>query len=87
MQGHTKKHHIDELVNVTPALPALARFLAIHLCHQHSGAKLKEIGSYFGLSILVFPRRALRLSAQLEKNQEWREKVRSILSDLGRGNV
>ena len=67
--------------------PALARFLAIHLCHQHSGAKLKEIGSFFGLSDSGVSKVSFRLRRQLEMSQELREKVRGILSDLGRGNV
>jgi len=67
--------------------PDLARLLTVHICHLHTGAKLKEIGDYFGLSDSGVSKVSSRLKRKLETNSELREKIRTILSDLGRGKV
>jgi REP element-mobilizing transposase RayT len=86
-------HHRFAIENITSKAyekipdPHLARLFAIRLCHLHSGAKLKEIGSYFGLSDSGVSKVSFRLKKQLEKCPELSQTMTTILFDLGRGKV
>ncbi|HDL19649.1 MAG TPA: hypothetical protein ENG86_00755 [Nitrospirae bacterium] len=44
---------MEEISNEAKAVleedTALSRKATLYLCHRHSGRKLKEIGSYFGI--------------------------------------
>lgn len=86
-------HHRFSLENIAVKAheiitdPSYARRVAIHLCHQYSGAKLAEIGSYFGLSDSGVSKASSRLRTELQTHLELRHAVNKILFDLGRGNV
>lgn len=65
----------------------LARKVAIHLCHRHSGAKLREIGERFGIGESAVSQESKRLSDRLAIDDSLRQIVETICQELGVVNV
>jgi len=61
---------------------ALARDLKIHLCHKHSGEKLRSIGSRFGISDSAVSHASKRAKRRIETNEELRQKIQIIEKKL-----
>lgn len=65
----------------------LARKVAIHLCHRHSGAKLREIGEKFGIGESAVSQESRRFADRLAVDDSLREIVETIRRRLGIVNV
>lgn len=75
-------------VNQTfPAEPKLARKVAVYLCHQHSGEKLKEIGGRFNLGESGVSQLCRRFSVELEMDRQLKRKLDDLKMSLGLSDV
>lgn len=85
------KPSLDKLLRVAnEVLPDDARQatkLAIYLCHQYSGAKLKEIGAMFNLSESGITQVSKRFSQVVAKDDELKEVLEKIVISLKLSNV
>jgi len=65
-----------------PENARLARMAGIYLCWRFSGAKLKEIGSLYGISESGVNRSCGRLESRLEKDKHLEEELLQVVEDL-----
>jgi len=65
----------------------MARKVAIHLCHRHSGAKLREIGEKFGIGESAVSQESRRLLGRMVDDENLRERVEKVRQKLGIVNV
>jgi|GEM_PF-3219102 len=65
----------------------LVQKVAIHLCHGHSGAKLREIGARFGISASAVSQESRRLLGRMAEDESLRERVEEVRKKLGVVNV
>jgi hypothetical protein len=63
--------------------PTLARDIALFLCENYSGEKLKDIGRYFGLSDSGVTKASFRLRKKMGSDQSLRETVAKVAHSLG----
>ncbi len=61
--------------------------VAIYLCHNYTGKKLKEIGSHFGMSESGVTQASRRLSTSIEKDRKLKKKISKIKTKLHLSNV
>lgn len=59
-----------------------AKKVAIHLCHRHTGLKLKEIGTLFGLKESSVCQASKRLELEMERDEDMRRAVGIIKRQL-----
>ena len=85
------KPSIDEVIKKTNGVlapdKALSRKVAIYLCHNYTGKKLKEIGSYFGMSESGVTQASRRLTPVVEKDKELKKMISKIKAKLHLSNV
>ena len=60
----------------------LARQVKLHMCHRHSGMKLKEIGQRFGIGEFGVTQASRRISMKAEKNKKLRKIVKTIETNI-----
>lgn len=65
----------------------LARKVAIHLCHRHSGAKLREIGERFGIGESAVSQESRRMLNRMAEDESLRERVEKVRQKIGVVNV
>lgn len=65
----------------------LARQVKLHMCHRHSGMKLKEIGQRFGIGESGVTQASRRISMKAEKDKRLREIVKMIETNISLSNV
>lgn len=65
----------------------LARQVKLHMCHRHSGMKLKEIGQRFGIRESGVTQASRRISMKAEKDKMLREIVKMIETNISLSNV
>jgi putative transposase len=65
----------------------LARQMQIHLCHRYTGAKLREIGSRFGIGESAVSQNSRRFSKKLKKDRQLRKAAKRVKKDLGLSSV
>ena len=58
-----------------------------YLCHNYTGKRLKEIGSYFGISESGVTQASRRLSPAIEKDRKLKKKISKIKTKLHLSNV
>jgi len=76
---------IDEIiarVQEEPLDEKQSRNISIYCCRQHSGAKLKEIGKYFGISDAAVSQASRRLVLKCEKDQELKKVITRLETKL-----
>ena len=61
----------------------LARQASIHLCHKHSGMRLREIGERFKVRDTAISEASRRFAGKLETDEELRRKVVRIRRKIG----
>lgn len=66
---------------------SLARKVAIHLCHRHSGEKLREIGERFGIRESAVSQESRRLLIRMAADEGLRAGVEKVCQKLGVVNV
>ncbi len=80
------KPRIDEIIKKTDKVfardNALSRKVALYLCHNYSGKRLKEIGSHFGISNSGVTLASRRLSTVIEKDRKLKKKISEIITRL-----
>ncbi len=65
----------------------LGRKVAIHLCHRHSGARLREIGERFGIGESAVSQQSRRLLLRMADDEGLREKVEKVSQKMRAVNV
>lgn len=65
----------------------LARKVAIHICHRHSGTKLREIGERFGIGESAVSQESRRLLNRMADDESLRQAVEKVRQKLGVVNV
>lgn len=65
----------------------LAEKAAIYLCHQYSGAKLREIGGRFGVKDSAVSQASRRFKMDLDKDKHLKKMVGNLMNNLGLSNV
>ena len=65
----------------------LARQVKLHMCHRHSGIKLKEIGQRFGIGEYGVTQASRRIGMKAEKDKRLREIVKMIETNISLSNV
>lgn len=76
---------IDDIIaraQKEPVDPKLLRNISIYCCQQFSGAKLRDIGAYFGISDAAVSQASRRLTLKCEKDQELKKVVRRLEEEL-----
>lgn len=72
----------DEVDAVFGNDPVFTRNLKIHLCHRHTGEKLKSIGNHFGISDSAVSHASKRARRQIEMNRKLKKKIKIIEKKL-----
>jgi chromosomal replication initiation ATPase DnaA len=65
----------------------MARQVKLHMCHRHSGIKLKEIGQRFGIGESGVTQASRQISMKAEKDKRLREIVKMIETNISLSNV
>jgi REP element-mobilizing transposase RayT len=74
---------VEAVRTVFPEDGRLAMKAGIYLCHQFSGAKLREIGELFQLSQSGVTQASRRFGKDVEKDKTLREKLKQIAEEQG----
>jgi len=85
-----RRFHIENIIAKTQELikdPAVARKVAVYLCHRHSGETLKNIGGHFGLGGSGVGKASRRLEKKLEVEVQLHEIVKEIIHCLSHVKV
>jgi hypothetical protein len=81
----TKSRRIEGIVeHVQTAFdqPQLANKVGIYLAHLYSGARLKELGSYFGKKESAISQTTRRLATAMTEDEELRNTIRVLEAKL-----
>ncbi len=82
---------LSQIVNVVDSVlqsnKKLARQVKLHMCHRHSGMKLKEIGEHFGIGESGVTYASNRIGMKAEKDKKLREIVKTIEAKIFLSNV
>ena len=80
------KLRIDEIIKETNEVlardNALSKKVAIYLCHNYTGNRLKEIGSHLGISESGVTQSSHRLSTVIEKDRKLKKMITKIKTRL-----
>lgn len=86
-----KKYSIKEMAEkvhlFTGGDDKLAKKMGIYLCHKYSGAKLKEMGEYFGISESGVTRASQRFGEKAEKDKGMKKLLMRVVKELGLSNA
>jgi len=66
---------------------AIARKVAMYLCHRHSGATLREIGDRFAVGESAVSQGSRRLRQEIQKDDSLKGQIERICLELGIVNV
>ena len=82
-----EKRSVREICEVIDAMceekKRLAKGMSIYICHKYSGARLKEIGNYFGISESGITRASQRFGERLEGDNGLKKLLSKIKSEFG----
>ena len=80
--------HIEKAVDsVLQQDEKLARQVTLHMCHRHSGMKLREIGQQFGIGESGVTQASRRIGMKAKKDKRLREIVKMIETKISLLNV
>ena len=72
----------DEVESVFGAEPALGRNVKMFLCHRYTGAKLKDIGTHFGIGESGVSQASRRVNAKISNDKKLKRKISKIEKKL-----
>jgi len=83
----TKQPLPEEIIIVVKTVFAdnekLARQAAMHLCHKHSGSKLKEIGGLFAVCESAITEGSRRFAMKVTEDKQLKERLEEVKRKLG----
>ena len=68
----------DEVESEFEKQPALARSVKMFLCQKHTGEKLKDIGTHFGIGESGVSQASRRVVDKINKDSKLRRKIAKI---------
>lgn len=66
---------------------SLSRRLKLYLCHQYTGKRLKDIGTYLDTGESGVSQASRRVAVELEHDRELRNKVEQLENRIGLSRV